>query len=440
MPNVEKFTLFKYPADTKKGLYYYSFWLIALLSILYKSFNELFIIFYYIWSIIFLIFLIWWLYKRVSYNYWFNKFYVIFAVTIDYEDKKLYKTYKELIGSFEELLKGYRLSKKIKIKEKPVDIKFSDHSAAEAKTKINTLCSTLIISGLPITTNSKTRFKFNYHYEFLYPDKKSKEDYYKKLFNKKISKILTGKKWEVINNDIDSKSTLYEDTFLVSTYILSLCAGSMGNFDKAIELIEPTRDECNKNINKKEFGPLIAEVREFLFEIYKAKFRSGYWNLNLDELKPVAEKMEELEKRHYDTYMVMSIINELGKNRKKAKEYTMRAENSHPRNIYDYMFNYLYFYLTEGNYPKALETLKEMRKLIGERNPKEIINFLYKQHEKLGDPALLFNIGVVIFIWGEEELGKIELNKFIQKIKKDDKYKILVDASVELLEKVKRKT
>lgn len=437
MINIEEFKLYKYPADTEKGLIYYSFWFFVLLFIVYKFLNEFFLILYIIWSIFFLIFLIWWLHKRIRYNYWFNRFYVIFAVTIDYEDKELYKTYKELISNFEEQLKDYHLTKKIKVRMKPVDIKFSDHSAAEAKTKFNTLCSTLVISGLPIKTGGETKFKFNFHYEFLYHDKKSKEDYYKKIFNKKISKSITGKSWGTKRGSVSSKSALYGNTFTVSTYILSLCAGSMGSLDKSIELLKPSRDECNKNINKKEYGPLIADLRDYLFKIYKAKFSSSYWSLNIDELKPIAQEMERLDKYNYNTYMVMAVVSELENNREKAKEYTQQAENNHPKNIFDFMFNYLYFYLTEDNYSEALKVLKEMEKSINKRDPKEIINFLYNQYEISEDPALLFNIGVVIFIWGEEELGKVELNKFIKKVKKDDKYKILVDASEELLKKYK---
>ncbi|MEK7202693.1 MAG: hypothetical protein AAB653_00015 [Patescibacteria group bacterium] len=215
---------------------------------------------------------------------------VIFAVTIDFEDKKLKKLYDDLTNNFREKLKDYNLGKEIKTKTKPVDIMFSDNSAAEAKTEINTPCSTLIISGLPITSTKEVEFKFNFHYEFRHPGGKDKENIFKEIFCKKVAKSLVGKNWKV-RDSVNSKKNLYGNVFNVCTYILSLCMASLGKADDAIKLLEPIREECNKNLAKKEYGPLIAEVRNYLFFINKAKFNRLYWGLDPKKLRPVAEEL-----------------------------------------------------------------------------------------------------------------------------------------------------
>jgi hypothetical protein len=420
--------------ETEKGLFWYSLFFLFLLFVVYKELTPFFFIGYFIWSAIFIVFLLWWFVKRNWYSYWSNKLYVVFAVTIDYEDEKLYKTYKELINNFREKLKDYKLSQDIKVIKKPVDIKFSDHSAAESKTKLNTLCSTLIISGLPITSKEEMKFKFNFHYEFKYYGDKSKEKYYKEIFNKKIDKALSRKSWTIRDN-IKSKESIYMSAFNASTYILSLCMGSLGEADEAIKLLQPTRDECNQNINKKEYGPLIAEVRNYLYKINEIKFNVSYCNLKVEELKPLADEMERLEKNEYVTYMAKAIVYELDNNRNKAREYTQKAENFHPKGIYDFKFNYLYFNLTEGRYSDAVRILDEMQGLIDERNIIPIINFLYNKYERTNNLAILFNIGAVTLIWGEIKLGKRELNRFIRKTKSSNNYDVLLNKSYELLNK-----
>src|SRR3989338_8509359 len=196
--NIEKFEMFKYPLDTGKGVIYYSFWFIALLGVLYTTFDKIFLPLYYCWSFLFLSFLIYWLIRRFNYNYFSNKLLVIFAVTInDFKDEKLLRLYNNLIDNFKEKLKDYDLSKNIIIKKKPVDINFSDNSAAESKTKLNMPCSTLIISGLHITGGKEVEFKFNFHYEFRHPAGKDKEQIYKEIFGKKVAKSLAGKNWRV---------------------------------------------------------------------------------------------------------------------------------------------------------------------------------------------------------------------------------------------------
>lgn len=426
-----------YPMDTKKGLFSCFLFFLFSLYFIYKEFYTFFFQGYFILSILFIIFLLWWLVRRTWYSYWSNKLYVVFAVTIDYEDEKLRNLYFELINQFRERLKDYNLSKKIKIKTKPVDIIFSDHSAAEAKTKLNAPCSTLIISGLPITAEKETEFKFNFHYEFKYPDGNSKEQHFKKIFSKKVSKIFTGKKWDVKCDNIESKKLLYGNVFNVSTYILSLCMTSTGRADDAKELLKPAREECNKNADKIQYGPLIAEIRSYLLKINEVKFNNNYWSLDINSLKPLAIEMEKLDKYNYASCMANAIVSELEGDREKAKKYTNSAENYHPKNEYGFKFNYLYFYLSEGDYLTAVKVLNELKELVKVYNISAIINFLDYQYNKTGEPAILFNIGSIFFIWGEEKLGRNELKKFINKNKEKEKYNILVNESKNLLNDVK---
>ncbi|MEK7202692.1 MAG: hypothetical protein AAB653_00010 [Patescibacteria group bacterium] len=131
--------------------------------------------------------------------------------------------------------------------------------------------------------------------------------------------------------------------------------------------------------------------------------------------------------------MSWAIVHELEGNRKLAKESTQNAENSHPNKVYDFLFNYLYFYLSEGEYKKAIETLNQMAEKATNTFIHPVINFLYYQFEKTKDLSLLFNVGVVIFIWGDKKLGEKELKAFINLIKNDPAYKILLEYAESLI-------
>lgn len=108
--SIEPFQLFKYPWSTEKGVLHYSFYWILLIVFIYIFSRPLFFNFWMVWIIIWLIFLASWLFKRINYIYFSNKLHVVFAITIDYENKKLLKIYKELINHFKESLKDYKLS------------------------------------------------------------------------------------------------------------------------------------------------------------------------------------------------------------------------------------------------------------------------------------------------------------------------------------------
>lgn len=427
MLNKKSFEWNKYPVDTKRGLIYYSFWWFVALFTLYikdKLSSKLFIC----WFILILVYWVYWIFKRFWFSYLTNKLYVIFAVTIDYkDDKKLLDLYEGLINNFKEKLKDYELDKVIKVKVKPADIEFSSHSAAEAKTKLNTFCSTLILSGLPITSEKETEFKFNFHYEFKYPGDKDREKFYQSIFSRQIAKALKDKEFK-INSSLESKKNLYSNLFNASTYILALCVLSIDRGDVALDLLKPTVKECNENVGiTTKYGPLIADVRELMFSIIKMKFDYKYWGMDITELKPLALDLQKLDKHKYATHMALAIVSELEGNRDMAIEHTEGAKNNHPKYEHGYKFNYLYFYLSSGEHKKALETIVEMKTEIKQCDFHEITNFLFKQYDKTKEIALIFNSGIVNYFWGNKELGLIEIEKFKNLAKRNDKYKELLE-------------
>ena len=442
MGYIKEFELFRYPWDTKKGLCYYLFYWFVFILLFFSltKFNiSLINFFVYLWIIPSGIFSLYWAFKRINYIYLSGKLHVVFAVTIDYENEELLRIYKELINDFREKLKDYNLGRKVKVKVKNFDIKFSDNSAAEAKTELNMPCSTLIISGLPITSRGETEFKLNFHYEFIRPGKKNekeKDEYYKKIIGLSVSKSLGVKSWSLKNN-IYSKKALYGGLFNAATYILALCIGTTGYLDDAEKLLKPTINECNDRINKEptKYGPLTTEVKNLLFSIYYIRFDTKKWNLDVHELSPLAEKMYQWDKYNFSALMSMAIVSELRNERNNAREYTRRAEIRHRKNIIIYKFNHLYFYLTEGNYKQAVGVLDELsRKLVHETDIGFIVKFLYYKYEETKDIALLFNIGSVGLLGGAEKFGENELRNFINIAeKKDNKYKILIDKAKELI-------
>ena len=437
--NIKDF-LFKYPPDTSRGLICNSLIFLALSIlifqwvILYLVSSDNYYLYWLVCSSLYAIYFIWWIRRNIIYMHWSNKLKVIFAVTIGVDNEKLKNEYFNLINNFKEGLKNYKLTKYIKVYIKPIDTCFSDHEKAEKKVKLNELCSTMIISGVPINAGKEVEFKLNFHYEFRYPGNREKENYFKKIFGAKVLKGMVNKNW-LIKGDIQSKKDICYSLVNTVTYILALCSASIGRSNLAMKLLQPTIDECNLNKSRKEYGPLIEEIRNYIFAINNIHFILKYWDLKLDDLKPLALEMQRIRKYDYSTLMAMAIVSELEGNRKDAWEYTNEAENNHPIKIYDYKFNYLYFYLTEGDYDEAFKVLDELINDGIERDVKYILNFLYDKYDKKKDLAILFDIGVVSYLWGDNKLGRRELIKFTNNASKNIKYNELVKKVNELITK-----
>lgn len=285
---------------------------------------------------------------------------------------------------------------------------------------------------MPIVSEKEIEFKVNFHYEFFHRGGHSEEDHYKRMMNVQISKCLMGKNWKLIDNT-DSKKCLYGNLFSVSTYVLSLCLASKGCFDEVIKLLKPTIKQCNQNPQK--YGDLISVIRNRLLVMHHFRFNIEKWNLNVKKMKEYAEEMHRLGKYNYSALLAMSIVSELQGDRESAKSYTLSAEMSAPKNNIIHKFNHLYFYLNEEQYEKAVEVLDELATKIHDTEVEFIIKFLYDKYEKTDELALLFDIGMIRFIWADKKSARKELNDFIKKarVENESKYKILIDKALEVI-------
>jgi len=418
MKNFFEFNFFKYSWNTEKYLGYISFFYFLLTIYLYKELVGFISInlFWLVVLLIYLIFLVTWLLNRLNFTYFFKKIYVVFAVTIDQEDKKTLKAYDEIINLFKEKIKDHGFDGNVKVIKKHFDIRFNKHSAAEAKTKLNIVGHTIVISGMPITSLNETEFKFNFHYEFACPTNLQLKDLFKVEVNKKISKAIYGRDW-CVRNSADSKKKLTGNLLSVLSYILALSMLTLKKNKEALDFLEPVIQQCNSEPLK--FGPLISELRELLFLIYNMEFSDKIWNLKVEEIRESAEKMYKYDKYNYSALISMSLAQELAGDRDKAKQFNEKAESCHPKNVFSHELNNLYFCLTEKKFDEVETIINKLTQSI-DLNINFPLHFLENKYKETGNPFLLFNSAVVRMVGEQYKCALNDIEEF-KKILPNDK-------------------
>ncbi|GAI09852.1 unnamed protein product, partial [marine sediment metagenome] len=181
--------------DTKKGLFYN-------IHIFFITFAVLEILIYFqlisldnaksLFLIPNLAFLFLWIFKRSYLNLNFSKkINIVFALDLENKSSRTLKIYRETIENLKMKILESSLENIIKVSEKPKDIKFKSKKAAEVKTEMGLRGSVLVVWGNIIESSQK--YKLFFSYQFGYPGRE--EEFYKRIFMKKVDKVLAKKLW-----------------------------------------------------------------------------------------------------------------------------------------------------------------------------------------------------------------------------------------------------
>lgn len=322
------------------------------------------------------------------------------------------KEYSNYINELRNKINNYELGDKVKIIEKPKDLEFDRHTAAEAKTKLSLTGSTLLIWGSATKRNNKYKFNTKFSYEFLYP-KNIREKDAQTFFNKIISKGLDGGLYRPDNFEFSIDQDIFsDDTLAVSLFILGCTTASCGYHKQAMIFYEKFIEMYKKTdlIHKRKMGPALMIAKENLKRIRYYLIDLNLYNdkqggNNPDKIKEDGEYLLNLDKYDYFGNLHMAYYYELVGDRILAKEYNDMAKLSSPKNFHNHLFNDAYFCISEGEYSKAIKKYGQIP-LITNVNTGKIREYLFNRYKTSNNLAYLFADALVAIKWHSEVDGK----------------------------------
>lgn len=383
-------------------------------------------------AVYFFIFLTRRLYLKLFFS---RKINVVFAYNLEGVDPTNFSTrYNTLISDIKNQISTHDLGRKIKVIICPPDVKLKEKTAAEAKTRLNLLGSTLLVWGYVSELRGIYKFNTLFSYEFGHPSNLKKEQA-KKSFGDFIQKILDRGLFSSTKLNIDN----FNDQLLPTVYfILGSCAFSLKIYDRAEVLFESFRTSYNQQdiMRKKDLGPALAEVEEFLIAIYLHQIESRLLRKKDDSMgfvKRYAEKILDINRFNYSANIALAFYYAELNNFVKAKEYTLTAEaDSSSRNQDAHRFNNALLLLLENDYDRAIKTYELIPEYPSVTIP-QISEFLGNKYESTENPIFQFAYGYVNFKWGDKKEGKKYLNRFFKEQQNNESFQRLFIESRKLI-------
>lgn len=420
----------KEPWHTKKGLFIYSLYIfifsllmgVTIITAL-KAINNIqqyllliFIIIVFIPAPLYLIFaLLWrsWLQIRFS-----NKVNVVIAynlLAIDYQ--KYIKRYNKFIEELKNKINYHGLGRYIKIIEKQIDISFPENAAAEAKTKLGLIGSTLLIWGHVTKRKNKEIFFTKFSYEFSYP-KWLRRDIARKIFVNIIEKGIEGGLFKLNRNFTINADIFSDNTFSAILFILGCTTASCGNFKIAEMLFLSFKKQFqDEDIPRKRLmGPALVEVNEILNNIYELWAGKALFKKDFFAAKENLEKAYKINPDDYLTNCRLAYYYEIHKkDRARAESFNKRAELRALRGFHLHRFNLAYFAISDKLYDKAIKIYEGIPDYTNfDVGAMQVL--CHSIYEETKNAAFLFAEGYVVYRWktDSEQEGRSILKDFIR--------------------------
>jgi len=85
------------------------------------------------------------------------------------------------------------------------------------------------------------------------------------------------------------------------------------------------------------------------------------------------------------------------------------------KKVFDFKFSLLYFLIDEKKYDEVGPLINEMVQIFNVKttNIEFIKKFLEVMHSRTGKISLIFNRGLIDYLWGDKKIGKRDLKYFI---------------------------
>ncbi len=361
-----------------------------------------------------------------------NKVNIVLAYNLEsvfvLNEEKFQKKYKKLYITLVDQIRFHNLIDFVKIIQAPSDISLSN-SSAEAKTKLGLLGSTLLVWGDVVEQKKSYFFRTKFSYEFGH-SKKLSVNKARENVNKYIDSFINKGLYPSVKNSL---SSFEENLFLTSLFILGFSVLTIGNFKKAKLLFEAFRDGFkNTNlITQSDFYTLNKEVKRFLTQIYFFEIEQFHGILsvtqNKDIIKNLSLKVIDLEPDNYRAHITLALLFELEGDRSSALESNKIAQSCATPYDYAHIFNYAYFYLSDGDFENAIKFYKTVPNNGQDINTytSEVSNFMYKKFSDTSRLEFLFADGYVSYLWDDKFRGKKVLDDFILKAT-DPRFDVLV--------------
>lgn len=424
MPQIPKIKEFINNWDTRGGLFYNVyifgiafFVLSGLIQFGYLPFNvgKFFLI------VPNIIFMLCWGGRRSYLGLYFSKkLNVVFSLGLQDKNNTTLTIYKDTINNLKSKILENNLEKSIIIKERPRDATFKTKDAAEAKTQLGLRGSVLLIWGEIIETTNI--YKLFFSYEFGYPGRE--KDYYKRIFNKQIDKVLAGKLWSY--KGPSSIEILSQNFLEVAYFIFGLTMATLGQFEKSLILLEGFINEWGKSnnlIKKRSLGPALNEAKRILAHIYRDYAELGRYQKNYDNVKIYAQKLLDINYdtiSNYSAYLFLAIYYEEGlSDIETAKQTIKEAADIHPPRAALHRFSEAYFAFNDYDFELALGIYDELTRWDHNTSYNAIRRSLFEKYQKTKNLGFWFAEIYIASIFENDKIyGKEEFKKFITKAEK----------------------
>jgi hypothetical protein len=374
------------------------------------------------------IYLAFFLVKRLYLKIFFSqKINVVFAYNLEslgYES--FLAKYNQLINEIRNQINVHNLGNKIKVVICPPDVKLKENTAAEAKTQLGLLGSTLLVWGYVAGSSKTYKFNTQFSYEFGYSRHIKKEDA-KKSFSAFIQRILERGLFSSVKMNLEN----FNDQLLPTIYfILGASAFSLRIIDRAEILFQSFMKSYNDETNilrKRDLGPALVEVNEFLVAIYLSKMGKLFYERDkkIDLLKDVADKIVAIDRANYDANLMLAFCHAEAGDFNRAEDYTRISESNSRRNQHGHLFNNAYFSLLKKEYSRAVSEYSLIPDSPAVLIP-QITEYLGERYDATADPAMQFAYGFVNLKWGDKKEGVKYLRKFVKKQSNTPAYIALV--------------
>ncbi len=346
----------------------------------------------------------------------FDKINLVIAYNEEGLDGGLGEKYRAFVEGFRNLIAQNDLGDKIKVFHRPLDTKFANYSAAEAKTKLGLAGATLLVWGQAFRKSHKVKVNTSYSFEFNNSGK-DKEGF-KNKFHQKIKNGLVPLLEKKRGFDFESDySSLGENLFLNSLFILAVVSNSYNKFDSTIGLLTRWRSLYKKSSpsEKKHLMPVRPYVFEELERAYLGKTDYHILNGDIERARECSQKIVEDKPYHYFGNINLALCYELLDKGRLARNCNNKASIGPPNKHYHHIFNKAYFALMDGDFSAGLNHYDSI--IAFDHNKMNfglMLNYLDQLHRKSGNKALLFAQGLVAYYWHDKILSKKVLSDFLK--------------------------
>jgi tetratricopeptide (TPR) repeat protein len=252
--------------------------------------------------------------------------------------------------------------------------------------------------------------KVNLNFTFRLPYNQSNE--IKSLLAKDLqSKFAQRAYWQIFeSNSLKDIEIVTNNIFNISTYILAVTLEIFGELEKSTILLENLYNDLKRknDLLWKELIPNLLNCYAIL-SIEHGSYRKNY-PLGINYCK----KSLQLDADNFAANSNMALYQYRSGKKEIARQYVEKLKKLNPNSDIT-LLDVSFFRILEKDYHGFLNGYKKLKRKYRKVsfNIPEVVEFLEEQYEALKEPAILFAFGFLNCEYGDIEVGKDDLKRFL---------------------------